>query len=69
MLVHSRELAIVVIIILLAAAGSQLPRLVRAFGEVPRRAPDDAGPVAGDDEAPDVAVAEDADDEQAGSPP
>jgi Sec-independent protein translocase protein TatA len=58
LLVHSRELAILVVIILLAAAGSQLPRLVRALGEAPRHARDD-----------DAAPSEQAGDEQAGSAP
>ena len=30
-----RELAVIVVIALLAAGGSQLPKLVRAFGEAP----------------------------------
>jgi Sec-independent protein translocase protein TatA len=58
LLVHSRELAIVLIVILLAAAGSQLPRLVRVLGESPRRARDDDEP-----------ASEQTDDEQAGPVP
>jgi hypothetical protein len=50
LLVHSRELAILVIVVLLTAAGSQLPRLVRALAESPRRAhDDDAEPAPHDD--------------------
>jgi Sec-independent protein translocase protein TatA len=61
LLVHSRELAIVVVIILLAAAGSQLPRLVRALGEAPRQ-------TRNHDEAS-SAPSEQAGDEQADSAP
>jgi hypothetical protein len=58
LLVHSREFAILVVVILLAAAGSQLPRLVRALGEAPRRTLPQEPPTPRDDEA----------DEQTGSP-
>jgi len=41
-LVHSREVAIIVVIALLALAGSQLPRLVRALGDPGAKHHDDA---------------------------
>jgi hypothetical protein len=49
--VHSREIAILVIVVLLTAAGSQLPRLVRALAEAPRRAPEDTTAATQDDGA------------------